>query len=153
MSETTNANDLYQEMILDHNRKPRNFRKMESATHQAEGFNPVCGDHFTVYFRVDGNQTIQECAFEGSGCAISKASASMMTQSLVGKSLTEARTLFDQFHGLLLGQLNPEKDPHALGKLKIFSGIWKFPSRVKCAGLSWHAAKAAWDGQTKATTE
>jgi nitrogen fixation NifU-like protein len=135
--------DLYQQVILEHNRKPRNFRKLEVATHQAEGFNPLCGDHVWVYLNLSPEGTIQEVSFEGSGCAICKASASMMTQSLIGKSMSEAQELFKEFKNLLIGELKPDSDEHNLGKLKIFSGIWQYPSRVKCAALPWHTMSGA----------
>ncbi len=135
--------DLYQEMILEHNRKPRNFRKMENPTHFAEGYNPLCGDHLLVFLKVSPQQVIEEVSFEGSGCAISKASASMMTVSLKGKSLSEANAIFDQFHKLVMGELKPDRDLNSLGKLSVFSGIWQYPSRVKCASLAWHAMNGA----------
>ncbi len=136
--------DLYQQVILEHNKKPRNFGKLEGATHQAEGYNPLCGDHLWVFLKVGDKGTIDSVGFEGSGCAISKASASMMTLALTGKSVDEARTLFGEFHELLTGALKPEDKPdNVLGKLKIFSGIWQYPARVKCAALAWHAMNGA----------
>lgn len=135
--------DLYQQVILEHNKKPRNFHKLTAATHEAEGFNPLCGDHLWVYLTVNAAGIIEDAAFEGAGCAISKASASMMTVALKGKTVDEARGLFDQFHKLLIGELNPEADLHELGKLKIFSGIWQYPARVKCAALGWHTMNGA----------
>jgi nitrogen fixation protein NifU and related proteins len=147
MSET---NEIYQQMILEHNKKPRNFKKMDAPTHQAEGYNPLCGDHFNVYLRVDANKNIEELSFEGAGCAISKASASMMTTELKGKSTAHALEAFEDFHQLLLGKGG---DAEKLGKLKVFSGIWKYPSRVKCASLSWHAMKNAITGSGSAKTE
>jgi len=135
--------ELYQQVILEHNKKPRNFGKLATATHVAEGFNPLCGDHLWVYLQVNDLGVIDDVAFEGSGCAISKASASMMTTALKGKSVDDARTLFGEFHELLKGELKPEADPNHLGKLKIFSGIWQYPSRVKCAALAWHAMNGA----------
>ena len=145
--------DLYQQVILEHNKRPRNFRKLEDASHMAEGFNPLCGDHLYVYLKLDEEERIQEVTFEGSGCAISKASASMMTASLLGKSKAEAKALFQEFHRLLKGELKPDEQPHRLGKLKIFSGIWQFPSRVKCAALAWHAMCGALDEQQSVSTE
>lgn len=145
--------DLYQQVILEHNKKPKNFGKLEGATHQAEGFNPLCGDHLWIYVVVGADDRIEKVSFEGSGCAISKASASMMTVSLQGKTIDEAKLLFGEFHKLLLGELNPEKDPHQLGKLKIFSGIWQYPARVKCAALSWHAMNGALDRRQSVSTE
>ena len=145
--------ELYQQVILAHNRKPKNYRKMDSPTHMAEGYNPLCGDHLTVYLHLDENQRIQDISFVGDGCAISKASASMMTESLKGKTAAEAEALFGEFHRLITGALRPDKDEHHLGKLAIFSGIWHFPSRVKCAGLGWHAMKGALHQQKTVSTE
>ncbi len=137
--------DLYQEVIIEHNKKPRNFRKLDNPTHSAEGYNPLCGDHLHIYLQVGPNNIIDDFTFEGDGCAISKASASMMTQRLKGKSVNEAKELFKEFHQLVNGKLNPDKDPNHLGKLAIFSGIWHFPARVKCASLCWHTLKGALD--------
>lgn len=149
----TMSADLYQQVILEHNKKPRNFGKLEPATHAAEGFNPLCGDHLWVYLNVDGQGRIGEATFEGAGCAISKASASMMTVALKGKTVDEARALFKEFHALLLGELKPEAQAHQLGKLTIFSGIWQYPSRVKCAALSWHAMNGALNSLQSVSTE
>lgn len=145
--------DLYQQVILEHNKKPRNFHKIEGATHEAEGFNPLCGDHLWIYLTVGDKGLIDEAAFVGSGCAISKASASMMTVALKGKTVDEARALFDEFHKLLIGELEPEKVPNQLGKLKIFSGIWQYPARVKCAALSWHTMNGALGQLRSVSTE
>ncbi len=145
-----NTAEIYQAMILEHNKKPRNFKRLDLPTHQAEGFNPLCGDHFIVYLKVDSNNNIEELSFEGSGCAISKASASMMTTELRGKSMAHALETFENFHQLLLGKGG---DAEKLGKLQVFSGIWKYPSRVKCASLSWHAMKNAITGLGTAKTE
>jgi len=147
------SDELYQQVILDHNRRPKNFRIIDNATHKAEGYNPLCGDHYNVYVLVDPSGTIDDIAFEGSGCAISKASASMMTQSLMGKTVPEAQQLFEEFHRLLTAKLDPAKDSHGLGKLAIFSGVWKYPARVKCAGLSWHTMSGALKDQKTITTE
>lgn len=136
--------DLYQQVILEHNRKPRNFKKIDEASHCAEGFNPLCGDHLWVYLKIEDNKIV-EITFEGSGCAISKASASMMTTSLKGKDIEFAKKQFAEFQNLLKGSLDPEKEDHSLGKLKIFAGIWQYPSRIKCAGLAWHAMNGALD--------
>src|SRR5205823_5728280 len=144
--------ELYQAVILDHNKKPRNFHKLENANASAEGFNPLCGDHLNVYLRVEDDQ-VKEVSFEGSGCAISKASASMMTQAVKGKTKAEAESLFDEFHRMAMGELDAESDPNNLGKLKIFAGVREFPARVKCATLSWHTMRAALEGQQSATTE
>ena len=145
--------ELYQEVILEHNRKPRNFRKLDNPTHFAEGYNPICGDHVIIYLRVNDQKTIEEVSFEGSGCAISKASSSMMTTALKGKPLSEGLELFDQFHKLVVGELKPDRDPHSLGPLGIFSGIWQYPSRVKCATLAWHTMKGALEQVKSVTTE
>lgn len=147
------ASDLYQQVILEHNKKPRNFRKIDGATHSAEGFNPLCGDHLWVYLTISESGTIEDAAFEGSGCAISKASASLMTTVLKGRTVDEARILFREFQELLTKKLDPEKDPNTLGKLKIFSGIWRYPARVKCAALSWHALSGALSRLQSVSTE
>jgi nitrogen fixation NifU-like protein len=141
--------ELYQQVILDHNKSPRNFRKIEDATADTEGFNPLCGDHIHLYLSMDGDR-IDDVAFEGSGCAISKASASLMTSLLKGKTTEEADTLFDQFHGLLTTDVDP--DLESLGKLAVFAGVREFPTRVKCATLAWHTLKAALAGQDNPVT-
>jgi len=144
--------ELYQQVILDHNKKPRNFRKLESANHSAEGFNPLCGDQLTVYLNLEDG-TVKEISFEGSGCAISKAAASMMTQAVKGKSKQEAEQLFTEFHGMVTGELDEEATANGLGNLKIFSGVREFPVRVKCASLPWHTLHAALNNQTIISTE
>ena len=145
--------DLYQEVILDHNRSPRNFRAMESANRKAEGYNPLCGDHVTVYLKLE-NEVIQDISFEGSGCAISKASASLMTSELKGKTEAQAKELFDNVHKMLTGELNGQDRGKAVGKLAILSGVCKFPARVKCASLAWHTVNSALKGsEDLATTE
>src|SRR5438105_8854265 len=136
--------DLYQETILEHSKSPRNYRKLEAANRTAEGYNPLCGDHFTLYVDVQGD-AIRDIGFQGSGCAISKASASMMTQSVKGRSKAEAQQLFRQFQELVTNQAavnenNGNKDK--LGKLTVFSGVSEFPVRVKCATLAWHTLQA-----------
>jgi nitrogen fixation NifU-like protein len=141
---------LYQELILDHNRAPQNYRRMEDANRRVEGNNPLCGDRLTVWLRMDGD-LIADAAFQGSGCAISKASASMMTAAIKGKTRTEAEALFDRFHRLVTGSLSPT-DAKSLGKLAAFSGLSAFPVRVKCASLSWHAMKAALDADGEMVT-
>jgi nitrogen fixation protein NifU and related proteins len=145
--------ELYQEVILDHNKSPRNYHALASATHQAEGFNPLCGDKVTVFLRVEDG-VIKEAAFVGSGCAISTASASLMTESLKNKRIEEARHLFESVHELLTGESD---EPGAdLGKLAVFSGVREYPMRVKCASLAWHTLLAAVDGKVNhgpATTE
>lgn len=144
--------ELYQEVILDHNKHPRNFRKAITANLKAEGFNPLCGDHLTILLHLE-NDKIKDMSFEGSGCAISKASGSMMTEALIGKSKEEALKLFDSFHTMLMSNSNDDL-PDNLGKLAVFSGVWEFPARVKCASLAWHAVKSALDGKgERVTTE
>ena len=145
--------ELYQQTILEHNRNPRNFKKLEGATHVAEGYNPLCGDHLWVYVKVNDLGIIEEAAFEGSGCAISKASASMMTVALKGKNIDEAIVLFNEFHQLVMGELKPDERPNALGKLAVFSGIWQYPARVKCASLSWHTMHGALQKSKTVSTE
>jgi len=144
--------ELYQQVILDHNKKPRNFQKLEDANREAEGFNPLCGDQLTVYMHLDEG-VVREVSFVGSGCAISKASASMMTQALKGKTREEAQKLFEEFHGMVTGGLDEEATPNGLGRLKIFAGVRDYPARVKCASLSWHTMRAALEGEDTATTE
>jgi nitrogen fixation protein NifU and related proteins len=134
--------DLYQEVIVDHNRDPRNFRRIEAATHRLEGFNPLCGDRLTVYLVMDG-ETISDVAFEGSGCAISVASASLMTEALKGKRVADAERLFGQVHGLLTGASDAEPD----GKLAVLGGVRAYPSRIKCATLAWHTLNGALRGE------
>jgi len=136
--------DLYQEVILEHSKQPRNYRVLPSANRQAEGFNPLCGDHYTVYLEVEG-EAIRDISFQGTGCAISKASASMMTQSLKGKTRQEAEKVFEKFHKLVTGQNGSQSE--GLGKLAVFAGVSEFPVRVKCATLGWHAVRAALEGQ------
>ncbi len=144
--------ELYQQVILDHNKKPRNFHKLEAANRIAEGHNPLCGDQLTVYLNLD-DDIVKEISFEGSGCAISKAAASMMTQTLKGKTKAEAEELFSEFHQMVTGALDEETTPNNLGRLKIFSGVRDFPARVKCASLSWHTMRAALEGETVTSTE
>jgi nitrogen fixation NifU-like protein len=144
--------ELYQQVILDHNKKPRNFHKIEAANRQAEGANPLCGDQLTVYADLEDN-TLRDVGFEGSGCAISKASASMMTVAVKGKTKPEVETLFDEFHRMVTGELDEENDPNTLGRLKIFAGVREFPVRVKCASLAWHTLKAALNEEGTVSTE
>jgi len=134
--------ELYQQVILDHHKRPRNFRKLAHVNRSAEGFNPLCGDKINLYLEVEDG-VVKDVGFEGSGCAISTASASMMTESLKGKTEAEARALFEQFHKLVTG--NGEQDASKLGKLAVFSGVRDYPVRVKCAVLCWHTMKAALD--------
>jgi len=145
--------ELYQQTILEHNRNPRNFRKLEGATHVAEGYNPLCGDHLWVYMKVNASGIIEDAAFEGSGCAISKASASMMTASLKGKNTQQANELFEEFHKLVIGELKPDEHPNHLEKLTVFSGIWQYPVRVKCASLGWHTMHGALEKAKTVSTE
>lgn len=144
--------DLYQEVILEHNKNPRNFREIADADQYADGKNPLCGDALRVYVAFDGDK-ISDVAFKGSGCAISKASASMMTQAVKGKTKNEAEVIFDEFHRMVTGELDIETDENDLGKLKIFSGVLEFPARVKCASLSWHTLNAALHGEDVVSTE
>jgi nitrogen fixation NifU-like protein len=149
MSDVT---DLYQEVILDHNRRPRNFRVIDPASAVQEGYNPLCGDRLTLYVSLEGN-LIKDVAFQGSGCAISKASASIMTEVLKGRTVDEARALFERFHRLITS--DPSAPAEDLGKLSALAGVREFPTRVKCASLAWHTLKAAVSGQpaSPVTTE
>jgi nitrogen fixation NifU-like protein len=145
--------DLYQQVILDHNKSPRNFRKIENATQHAEGNNPLCGDHINVYLIVEDG-IVSDVSFKGEGCAISKASASLMTSALKGKSKEEAEKLFEKFHDLVTGKLGDNSDINDLGKLAVFAGVQEFPVRVKCASLAWHTMMNALNGNNeKVTTE
>jgi nitrogen fixation NifU-like protein len=149
---STELSELYQQVILDHNKKPRNFHKLENANRKAEGYNPLCGDQLNVYLSVEDDR-VKDISFEGSGCAISKASASMMTQAVKGKSKLEAEALFNEFHRMVTGELNEETEPNELGRLKIFAGVRDFPVRVKCATLAWHTLHAALNDQSTVSTE
>lgn len=142
--------ELYQEVILDHNRRPRNFRALAGASHSAEGYNPLCGDRLTLYLDVQAD-VITDAAFEGAGCAISKASASMMTDAIKGRTVAEARALFDRFHRMVTTP--PGEAVEDLGKLSAFGGVREFPVRVKCASLAWHTMKAALERQQQTSTE
>ena len=147
--------ELYQQVILDHNRSPRNWGSLEHATHRAEGHNPLCGDRYVVELEVADDGTVAAVSFAGSGCAISKASASMMTEAVKGKTVAEAKQLFERFHDLVVGELDPASDEdgaRVLGKLRVFTGIWEFPARVKCANLAWHTLHAALAEQTEPVT-
>jgi nitrogen fixation NifU-like protein len=132
--------DLYQEVILDHNRRPHNFRVIDDATAKQEGFNPLCGDRLTLFIKLDGD-VIKDVAFQGTGCAISKASASLMTDALKGKTVPQARALFEEFHSMITS--NPDMPAADLGKLSVLAGVREFPTRIKCASLAWHTMKAA----------
>jgi nitrogen fixation protein NifU and related proteins len=144
--------ELYQETILEHNKNPRNFREIEDADRTADGNNPLCGDALRVYVRMN-DDVVEDVAFKGSGCAISKASASMMTQAVKGRTKVEAEELFDEFHRMVTGGLDPEAEPTHLGKLRVFAGVLEFPARVKCASLSWHTLDAALHGDDIVSTE
>jgi len=133
---------LYQDLILDHNKNPRNFKKLTNANRHAEGYNPLCGDQYTIYVQVE-NDIIQEVGFEGSGCAISKASASVMSSLLKGKTVAEAEELITLFQKLVTGTANPMEETDRVGKLAAFAGVSEFPARVKCASLAWHTLRAA----------
>ena len=142
--------ELYQQVILDHNRNPRNFKELPEATRRVEGFNPLCGDHYTVFLSLDGD-VIREVTFTGSGCAISKASASVMSSTVKGKTTEEAQSLFDTFHDLVTGDAS-RVDAAELGRLAAFSGVSEFPARVKCATLAWHTLRTALEGQQETVT-
>ncbi len=145
--------ELYQQVILDHNRSPRNFRPMADATRSVEGYNPLCGDHYTVHVKIAGDR-LEDISFEGAGCAISKASASVMSSVLKGKTREEAEALFHMFHRLVTGESAGNADPEKLGKLAAFAGVSEYPARVKCASLAWHTLHAALEtGETNVTTE
>jgi nitrogen fixation protein NifU and related proteins len=137
--------DLYQEVVIDHSRKPRNFRKPEGANRSAEGINPLCGDEITLYLKLAGD-VIEDIGFQGAGCAISKASASLMTAALKNKTKAEAEALFERVHSMLSQGPKSQTDPQEMGKLAVLSGVWEFPSRVKCATLAWHTLRSALDG-------
>ena len=143
--------ELYQEVILDHHKHPRNFGRLATANRRADGFNPLCGDRVTVYALVDGDD-IRDLSFEGSGCAICMASASVMTDELAGKTIDDADRLFVRFHDLVTGESAQTPDLDALGKLAVFMGVREFPVRVKCATLPWHALRAALKDAEKAVT-
>jgi nitrogen fixation NifU-like protein len=134
--------DLYQEVILDHHKRPRNYRAMEDATRHAQGHNPLCGDRVTIFVRMTGDR-VEDVSFQGSGCAISKASASLMTDALKGATVAEVDALFEQFQSMVTSSPDADVDLDALGKLAVFAGVREFPSRVKCASLAWHALKTA----------
>ena len=134
--------ELYQQVILDHNKSPRNFKKLETANHTAEGYNPLCGDKINIYVETEDNK-VKDISFLGSGCAISKASASLMSSFVKGKSIDEAKQIFEKFHELITGKLTEDNAIEELGKLKVFAGVREFPVRVKCASLAWHTMLAA----------
>jgi nitrogen fixation NifU-like protein len=142
--------DLYQEVILDHNRRPRNFHALENASHTAEGYNPLCGDRLTLYVKVADGRVV-DVSFEGGGCAISKASASLMTDAVKGKTVAEAQVLFDRFHRMVTTP--PDQPVEDMGKLSALAGVREFPVRVKCASLAWHTLKAAMTEEKQTSTE
>jgi nitrogen fixation protein NifU and related proteins len=137
--------DLYQEVVIDHSKRPRNFRKPEGANRSAEGINPLCGDEITVYLKLAGD-VIEDIGFQGAGCAISKASASLMTAALKNKTKAEAEALFQRVHSMVSEGPKSKVNPEELGKLAVLSGVWEFPARVKCATLAWHTLRSALDG-------
>jgi nitrogen fixation NifU-like protein len=143
--------ELYQEVILDHNKSPRNFRIMETATKKVEGYNPLCGDHYTVYLQMEGS-VIKDVSFQGSGCAISKASASLMSAILKGKTKEDAELLFELFHKVVKGEIDAEANADELGRLMAFAGVSEFPARVKCASLAWHTVMAALEDTAETVT-
>jgi len=142
--------ELYQQVILDHNKNPRNFHEMADATRHIEGYNPLCGDHYTIFVRTDGDK-IEDVSFTGNGCAISKASASVMSTTVKGKSKEEADNLFHTFHRLVTGDTSGLSAAD-LGRLAAFSGVSEFPARVKCATLAWHTLKSALDGNDESVS-
>ena len=149
----TELRELYQQIILDHNKNPRNFGKIDAANRVREGYNPLCGDHLLVYLHVAGD-TFADISFEGSGCAISKASASLMTAALKGKPVPEAVAMFEKFQEMVTAEVDAPVDDQSLGKMAVFAGVREFPMRVKCATLAWHTMKAAVDeDQAPVSTE
>ena len=146
----SDLSELYQEILLEHNSKPRNFRKLDQPTQTAEGYNPLCGDKITLYLRLEDG-LIADVAFQGSGCAISRASASMLTQSIKGQTIEKAQEIFEAFHQMLT-EPGAELDYEVLGDLETLSGVVAFPTRIKCAVLAWHTMQAALDGQGEAVT-
>ena len=141
----SDLSSLYQEVILDHSKRPRNFHSLENADHHAQGYNPLCGDKVTIFLHMDGDR-IADIGFQGSGCAISTASASILTETLKGKTRAEAQALFEAFHDLVTGHPVKSASAPALGKLAVFSGVAEFPVRVKCASLAWHTLRSALEG-------
>ena len=149
---TPELRDLYQEVVLEHARKPRNFRRLDRATHRADGVNPLCGDEISLELEVDG-EVVKETGFQGKGCAISRASASLMTSEVKGRSRRDVDTLFERMHALLTAGPSSGVDAETLGKLSVLSGVWEFPARVKCASLAWHTLRAALEGKGITSTE
>ncbi len=146
----SNLHDLYQDILLEHNNRPRNFRKLEDANRQADGYNPLCGDQITLYLKVE-DDVITDVAFQGVGCAISRASASMLTQTVKGQTLAKAEEIFDGFHSLITDP-DADMDYEALGDLEVLSGVSAFPTRIKCAVLAWHTFNAAIEGKDDSIT-
>lgn len=147
----SDLSDLYQEILLEHNRRPRNFRTLDDPTHQADGFNPLCGDQISLQLKV-GDDKVDDVGFQGHGCAISRASASLLTQAVKGATSEETMAMFDEFHKMLT-EPDAELDIDLLGDLEMLAGVIAYPTRIKCAILAWHTLKAAMDGKTVATTE
>ena len=145
---SSDLRDLYQEMILDHGKRPRNFRELPEGSRKAEGYNPLCGDRETVFLQMDGD-VVKDVSFTGAGCAISTASASMMTESVKGKTRVETEALFKRFHDLITGEAKSGPGAPELGKLAVFSGVREYPVRIKCATLPWHTLKAALAGDAE----
>ncbi len=145
---SSDLRDLYQQVIVDHSKRPRNFRVVEGANRTVEGFNPLCGDKITIFLRIEDN-VVKDLSFQGAGCAISTASASLLTEALKGKTLEEAEALFESFHDLVTGLQPDHTEPDKLGKLAAFSGVCDYPTRVKCATLAWHTLRAALKGEQK----
>jgi nitrogen fixation protein NifU and related proteins len=143
--------ELYQQVILDHNKSPRNFRTMPDATRSVEGYNPLCGDHYTVHVKVEGDR-IADVSFEGAGCAISKASASVMSSMVKSRTVAEAEELFQDFHRLVIGEPAGDETMERLGKLAAFAGVSEFPARVKCASLAWHTLHTALSTEERSVT-
>lgn len=148
----TDLAELYQELILDHNRAPRNFGTIPDPNRKALGHNPLCGDQFTVFAKVEDG-VVREVVFQGKGCAISKASASLMTEAVKGKTVAEAEALFGRFHELVTAPPHTKADTKGLGKLAVFAGVREYPARVKCASLAWHTLHAALQGRDETSTE
>jgi len=147
------TSELYQQVILDHNKNPRNYRQMEGGADSCDGRNSSCGDEFTVFVKVDDHGVIIDVCFTGSGCAISKASASLMTTSVKGKTVDEAKLMFNEFHQMVVGEFEPDENEHHLGKLTIFMGVREYPARTKCASLSWHTLVCALNKESETSTE
>ena len=147
----SDLSDLYQEILLEHNRRPRNFRTLDDATHQADGYNPLCGDEISLQLKVDSDK-VDDVGFQGHGCAISRASASLLTQAVKGATPEQAMAMFDEFHRMLT-EPDAELDVDLLGDLEMLAGVIAYPTRIKCAILAWHTLKAAMAGEAVATTE